>query len=317
MKKICISLIIWVLLLVPNSAAAATDDRVRAFNQLYDCIHKLRQANPTFAMSTINDVGLLRNDLLYISDRHTPALYLYTPYFAGNADLSHIIEIEIKRTLDAQKLSSNPFPFTPCCQSGFSYHIRIPYFPNDNTQANGYFYLPITDSTARMYDEVYWGADHKMHAIRHDKPYMEVGPADARINNIIHFRAGSPQKIPDFTGDKPEPANDRTITTSPDNHPNKGVEYNPLDVEEKLWDKNAQNNFSAEAKGILLTNIEDGLRTLPLPHKVGQRADCWGHAGCDYTFSEEEVAKEQSERAEVMNSCKYAESEFHLDIFTK
>ena len=258
------------LLAWPHPCAA------RDLNPLYECARALHRSN--FGLN----LEFLKDDLFYFLDPRTPELYVFTPHFAGKADLARNIQLEIKRTLDAQKVTEFGFPFTPCCQSGFTYHVRLPY-------SQGYFYLTINDPTPVMYDDTYFGADRKMHAVRHATPIMEVGPHDARI-------LGTPRVLAD-----------------------KGVEYLPLSVEGKLWDKQARDNFSAEARDLLVSQIRDGLRTpLGPDHKVGQHSDCWGHAGCDYTYTEEQVAQERQARIktqrDIARSCKAVAGEFHLDL---
>jgi hypothetical protein len=315
MKKIFAPLVI-LIFLTANSIAAQAGEQARDFTQLYGCIQKLQQAGASSKPDS--DLAFLKNDLFYILEKRTSALYLFTPYFAGNADLAHNIAEEIKRTLDANKIDSNPFPFTPCCQEGFSYNIRIPYSPEDLSEQKGYFYLTINDATPIMYDEVYWdkGA-HKMRVVRHDTPFMKVGPHNVSVVGLSRFLAGAPQKMPDFTNYKPEQVENGITITSVSGQIDKGVEYQPLDVEDRLWDSNAQNNFTAEARDLLVSIIQYGLRNLPQGHKIGQKSDCWGHAGCDYTYSEEEVAQEQKTRMEAINSCKNAMDELHLEVSPK
>ncbi len=218
--------------------------------------------------------------------------------------------MEVQKTLDAHPISAHPFPFTACCQGGFSYSIRIPYSPDDSSAPKGYFYMMISDPTPVMYDEVYYGGDHQMHVKRHDTPLMKVGPYNARGVDMPRFLPGAAQAMPDFTDYKPKQVDN--FWTSAD-APKKGIEYHPLVVEEKLWDRHAQNNFSPEAKALLLSDIRQRLRALLKGHKVGQQSDCWGHAGCDWTYSEKQVAGEQKLRSDALNACKPVMDEFHLD----
>jgi hypothetical protein len=129
--------------------------------------------------------------------------------------------------------------------------------------------MTIDDPTPVMYDETYFDkGDRKMHAVRHEEPFMKVGPHSARISGV-------PQRATEA----------------------RSAEYSPLSVEGKLWDKKARDGFSAEAKELLLSKIRDGLHaSQPPEHRVGQKSDCWGHAGCDYVYTAEEVGREHEAR---------------------
>jgi hypothetical protein len=98
---------------VRAGAASAPSERAE-FSRLYDCARALHRAGRS------PDLGFLENDLFYVLDARTPELYLFTPDFAGKSDLARNIRSEVEKVLDANKLGSDPFPFTPCCQQGFS-----------------------------------------------------------------------------------------------------------------------------------------------------------------------------------------------------
>lgn len=276
------------------------------FSQLYDCTQKLHQVtkNPNIDY----DLEFLAKDLFYILDRRTPEAYIFTPYYAGKADLSLFVTKAVKAELDknAQQVKDQSFPFTPCCQDGITYNIAIPYMPDEPLQEKGYFYLNITDSSPGMYDEVYWVREEKkMHIKRHGEPFMKTTTQhDARNTGIVRFLPGPMQTMPDFTNYKPKETKNGVTITSVTGQINKGVEYHPLVIEEKLWDKKAQGNFSADARNMLIAQIRDALPRLSPIHKIGQQSDCWGHAGCDYTYTAEEVAREQKSHDEAINSCR-------------
>jgi hypothetical protein len=297
-KKLFLTVTV-ILIFYSNTCGAQTSKEKYEFSRLYDCIRKLHHANPAYNIDY--DLEFLDTDLFYILDRQTPELYLFTPYFAGKADLSHNIKIAIKAELDAHKISSHPFPFAPCCQDGFSYNVRIPYFSDDPLKPKGYFYMMITDPTPVIYDEVYFGDDHKMHVKRHGVPIMKVGPHNARGGGFPRFLPGAPQTMPDFTNYKPKQL--ENYWTRGEMGKNNGVEYYPLDIEEKLWDKNAQDNFSPEAKKLLIADMALRIKTMP-ELKVGQRSSCWGHAGCDYTISKEEADANNKRCSDALDACK-------------
>jgi hypothetical protein len=303
--------IIAVLVVVQIPCVAQMPTEGYEFSRLYDCSRKSHEANPAY--NADYDLEFLDTDLFYILDRHTPELYLFTPHFAGKVDLPHYMKIAIKAQLDAHKISSSPFPFTPCCQGGLSYHFRIPYFSDDPLKPKGYFYMTINDPTPLIYDEAYFGDDHKMHVKRHDVPIIKVVSFNASVENIPRFLPGVPQSMPDFTDYKPKQVDN--FWTSTDWQKDKGVEYDPLDVEGKLWDKNAQHNFLPEAKRLLLADVALRIRTMPPELKEGDRSSCWGHLGCNYTISKEMAADSHKKRSDALDSCKAAADEFHLDIF--
>ena len=303
MKKL-FTLLTILFLLSPNSSIAETaNGQAHEFSQLYDCTRKLQKIGT--ASNIDHDLEFLAPDLFYILDSHAPELYLFTPDFAGKADLSVNIKAEIKETLDANQFHS--FPFTPCCQGGFSYNIRIPHL---SLPQKGYYYIRINDPAPAMYDEVYWNGDeHKMHVKRHNEPYIKMGPHYAHSFGIPRFLPGKPQAMPDFTNYKPKEAENGITVTSVPGQEDKGIKYHPLTVENKLWDKTAQNNFSSEAKELLLADIRHRLSHLPKEHKVGQRSDCWGHAGCDYTYDKSYVAEEHTNLIDAVNTCKAVSDE--------
>jgi hypothetical protein len=161
----------------------------------------------------------------------------------------------VKAALNEEEFSAEPKPgqpFKPCCQSSLNYNIRIPYFSDDPSKPKGYFYITISDQSPGMYDEVYWDrADHKTKVIRHDKPFTKVAH-HAMIIAAPHYLPGAPQTMPDFTDSKQPPIAGQE---------NKKVEYFPLAIEGKLWDKNATTTFSGEAEDKLLSNIRYGLKS--------------------------------------------------------
>ncbi len=318
MKRIFVTLIL-LFFIVSNTETAFAVEQENGVGQLYDCARKLHQAGAAYNID--HDLEFLTNDLFYILDGRAPELYIFTPYYAGKADLSAFIKKAVKAELDktAQQVKDQSFLpyFTPCCQGSMSYNIGIPFVPEDPSQQKGYFYLTITDSSPGIYDEVYWvREENKMHVRRHEEPIIKGPPHDARNNGIVRFLPGSMQAMPDFTNYKPKQTENGITITSVTRQIDKGVEYHPLAIDEKLWDKKAQANFSTDGRNILLSYIRYGLHALPLIHKVGQNSDCWGHAGCDYTYNAEGVAREQKIHDEAINSCKVLADDLRVDIFS-
>lgn len=110
------------------------------------------------------------------------------------------------------------------------YNIRIPYLSKEAGKTSGYYYMTIND--------VPFGGHH-----------------DSRINMPARFLAGEGQIKPDFTNYKAKGS--IQILSGYE----EGVEYHPLDIEDKIWDKKSS-SFDEDSKLILIQVINSKIRNL-------------------------------------------------------
>jgi hypothetical protein len=297
------------------TAALSTLDIERAFDRLYDCV---RKAQETGAFSLLGytpdyDLEMLESELFYVLDARTPELYVFTPYFAGSANLQDIMKRRLKAEQDAHPLEPEHFPVTLCCGS-LDYDVRIPYFPDDPSKPKGYYYLQFGDDTPMFRDELYYGGDHRMHVRRHDESSVSSRPHAVRRFGLVRFLPGAPQATPDFRHYVPPHRPNSVTVLSVTGQKDEGVEYHPSSEEKKLWDRTTKGNFSEAAERALVSILHRKLSSLPPIHQVGQKSDCWGHLGCDYVYDEDWVAREREAREAAIRSCKAAD-ELHLGLF--
>jgi len=269
------------LFLASNSLAGPITPEEHEFNRIYDCSRKLHQANPGY--DNDHAVDIIAEDLFYSLDRRTLALYLFTPYFSGKADLLPDKEVRKIPEWDGK------LPYTLQNSDNTFYHVRIPYFPHNPGKIQGYYYMTVTDSITTIYDEAYY-VDGKTRIKRLNPPRI-IGPHNAGVNSPSKFFAGAPRKL-------------------------KGVEYRSLDIEENLWKANIPDRHSRDAMDMLIADMASRIRYLPPGHNVGDGSGCEGHAGCDWTWSKEMVAAEHKKRQDVLDTCKAVDDEFHLGLFS-
>jgi hypothetical protein len=267
-------------LLAANSMAGPAAEQTREFARLYDCSRKLHRGNPAYNHD--HEVEIIAEDLFYSVDKRTPALYLFTPCFAGKADLSGD---KWKPKIPAW---DGKLPYTLQNSDNTFYHVRIPYFPDDPKKTKGYYYMTVTDSIKTIYDQPYY-ENGKTRIKRLDPPQI-IGPHNAGVNSPSKFLPGAPQKL-------------------------KGVEYLSLDIENKLWKKNAPDNYSRKAMDLVYADLASRIRNMPPEHKVGDGSGCPG-AGCNWTWSEAMVAAEHKTRQDALDTCKAVDDEFHLGLFS-
>lgn len=291
-----------VCLCLPHAVLASENSQYNLL-PLYNCISKLESIGAKVPQGY--ELGILKQDLLYILDEDAPELYVYTPSYVGASQLSHDLKQAIRTKLEQKPITANPFPFTPCCQHGVAVNIRIPYKQRGGKTPEGYFYMNLEDPTPMTYDEVYYGADHKMHVKRHDQPMrldMTNTPHSMRVFGLVRYLKGAPQETPDFSNYKPKTAANAITVLSVEGQPKSGVTYNALETEQQILASGTP-HVSRKAVGLLHQMIAYGLQHLLPIHRVGQRADCWGHLGCDYTYTQEEVAAETKAQQEANNAC--------------
>ncbi|MGZ3745637.1 MAG: hypothetical protein ACXVBQ_17360, partial [Pseudobdellovibrionaceae bacterium] len=111
----------------------------------------------------------IADDLFYILDRHSPALYLFTPYFAGMADLS----------IDKEEQPIVSF------SNNITYNLRIPYFPDNSEERKGYYYMTVTDSVQMIYEQLYY--QNGQRRVKRLDPPQIIGPHDARSFGLVRF----------------------------------------------------------------------------------------------------------------------------------
>jgi hypothetical protein len=300
---------------MPAAAVASTPDIERAFGRLYDCVWKAQQTDAFGLLGYTPDYDLvvLEPELFYVLDARTPELYLFTPYFAGGANLQEIMKLRLKAELDAHPLEPEHFPVTLCC-GNLDYDVRVPYLPDDPSKPRGYYYLQFSDGTPMVRDELYYGGDHRMHVRRLDESSVSSRPHEVRRFGLARFLPGEPQAKPDFKRHAPPRRPNSVTVLSVTGQKDDGVEYQPSSEERKLWDRTAKGNFSEAAERVLVSVLHRTLSSLPPIHQVGQKSDCWGHLGCDYVYDGETVAGEHEAREAAIRSCKAAD-EFQLGLF--
>jgi hypothetical protein len=165
------------------------------------------------------------------------------------------------------------------------YGVRVPYLSGETSKPKGYYYLQLRD-----------------------------GRGNVSLAGIDRFLPGAPQSTPDFTNYTPPQQPNGVTLMSVTGQKDSGVEYYPSADEAHLWERSAGGHFSEDAERALVSLLHFMLSNLSPPHEVGQRSDCWGHLGCDYTYDEARVAAERRARSEALRSCKSAD-ESHLGLF--
>jgi len=296
-----------------NGSHAAVNDLkgpARIVTRLYDCSQKLSKIDYYAAFEHKNyttasdfqpdpkslsayEASYLAHNLLYILDRYKRTLYIFTPYFAGKADLSHDKKrqkIEVTERYKLPVLNGVAYDEdTP------TYRIRIPYVPDYLGQISqgsstgswgvdisrmspedaGYFYLTIRDMS------------------------LSGGPLLSHIVLAAQFLPGSAQDVPDFSHGH-----------GWGEHKN----YYSLNVEDRLWDKNAKTNFSSDAQDLLVSHIALRIKALrPLPN-IGDTIQICPGAGCTGPYTSEAYEADHQVRQNAMDSCKSTADEFHLNL---
>jgi hypothetical protein len=298
-----------VLALMPlGIKPARAEDLKHEYEQLYECSKKLYLISPVYNID--DDLKFLEPEMLYILDRKHRALYLYTPYFAGKTDLERD-NAGVKINDDDAHVPSGTLSTT----GSHAFNIRIPYLPDDSAKISGYYYVTVSDTNTTVYREMAY-VNGKPHIKEYNPPRLAGDwPHDARISFLDRFLPGAPQKTPDFTNYKARQTPNGITVTSVAGQKDTLVEYHPLDIEDKLWDKNATDNYSPDARDLLIADMAMRIRALPPMHKVGEGSGCEGHMGCDWKYSEEMVEAEHKARADALDTCKAVADEFHLNIF--
>ncbi len=165
------------------------------------------------------------------------------------------------------------------------YGVRVPYLAAETSKSKGNYYVQLRERGGSV-----------------------------QVAGIDRFLPGAPQSTPDFTGYEPPLQPNGVTLTSVTGQRNSGVEYYPLAEERQLWDRDARGHLSEEAERALASLVHFMLSNLSPLHYLGQRTDCWGHAGCTYVCDEARVTAERRARDEAIRSCRSAD-ESHLGLF--
>jgi len=246
------------------------------YNGLFDCTKKMYpESMSPFFSNHEYSLVVLDADLIYILDEKNGEFYILTPFFTGKTDLTYD-----KNGSGIEESSTH------------SYNIRIPYLPPDVSKQRGYYYLTINRS---------------------------YGGHDLNINFPARFIPGDPQTIPDF-----KKARSGSITITSIN----GVstfdnveEYHSLAFEDEIWRtvtnniQNQPNVILPDIKALLISDIDSRTGTMGPKMKAGERSGCWGHAGCDYTTTQEEADAYNKKRQEAIDTCQAVADKYQVELF--
>jgi len=288
------------------ACAAQADDNTARLTSLYACANGLQKAGYS-SQDPNYDLGSLKDDFLYILPRREPVLYVYTPYFAGKTDLAQDKDgksTEMPADIPDNLISGN---------GSHEYNVRLPY--HSQAPDGGYFYVPFSDYYTTQYHETHWDRDKKVMNVETLRPPKMLTPHSIREYYLSRFLPGAPQDVPDFTHYKPEEVSNGVTVISVTGQKDNGITYHDLKGAQQWWDKAApEGNFSPEAEKLLVASLDAKLKHPPATHTAGQKADCWGHAGCDYTYSADYVAHEHEVQAAALDACHAAEDKYHFGL---